>query len=120
MSTINDIYHVGDRVILGEHQTTDIYGKPCSRNWNSDMIKYVGKEAIIKSVDYGVDSSGSKCYRVNIDGEMYLWRGINMTSVNVAKISMPAKEAPCRQCSRNNDMGVKSCYLCGCPNPTSK
>ena len=28
-------------------------------------------------------------------------------------------EKPCRQCRRMNDIGVKKCYLCECPNPTS-
>lgn len=26
-------------------------------------------------------------------------------------------EASCKQCSRKNDLGVKKCYWCECPNP---
>lgn len=28
-------------------------------------------------------------------------------------------EKPCRHCSKKNDVGVKSCWWCECPNPTS-
>ena len=34
-----------------------------------------------------------------------------------APIQAAAKEKPCKQCGRNNDIGVSKCWCCECSNP---
>ena len=38
----NGKYQVGDVVLLGRHQKTDIHGNPCTANWSVLMDQYVG------------------------------------------------------------------------------
>ena len=40
--------------------------------------------------------------------------GVNNTPTCV---SSNRQEKNCRQCSKPNDVGVKSCWMCGCDNP---
>lgn len=112
-------FAIGDQVILGEHQITGVHGKPCSKNWSPEMSKYVGTKATITDDCFFSDDSGSRL--CNVDTNNWVWRVINMTPVKVAdnKTAIRA-EVSCKQCSRNNDIGVAKCWFCECNNPTLK
>jgi uncharacterized protein (UPF0147 family) len=64
---------VGDRVILGEHK--EVNG---SRNWRTDMAKFVGQEATITELD-GTDDADQYVVKVDVGDESWSWRTANMS-----------------------------------------
>jgi len=115
----NGQFAVGDKVILGEHQTIDVHGRRCNQNWASPMDAFVGKEATIISsaVD---DGSGSPLYRVDIDQGKWAWRGVNMTLVSSTTTrttsATKAAGATCSKCREFNEYVEANphftCYRC--------
>jgi hypothetical protein len=70
---------IGDKVIVSEHQLIDGV-----KNWDLDMMNYVGKEAIITgegSKEY-LDNCIINTYTIDLDEQSYHWRECNLTLVS--------------------------------------
>ena len=98
----------------------DIYGSPTYgvvySTPNKDMvlatvvIKTASDLALYKSkFDDAVD-----CGEVTFFVRAGMYGDINVLRHSLSKTK---QEKPCRNCQRPNDLGVKSCWMCGVANP---
>ena len=72
-----NLFPVGSRVVLGEHQAVSL-AEPDSKNWGDGMKDFVGREATVTG-HHGEDPWGRSVVTVDADEGEFFWRAENLT-----------------------------------------